>query len=224
MTNAELKEILSNPLQLIEGDTLNATKCKDLAEALMSQFWIAKGSRHYWITDLEFYLYTDRHKDIITYPRKCKAGKWFFHASGVDITFESTVDLATNPKNKKWMPVLTKDAVFGGILIRGIEPVERLDVPEDAILMFDGPWKACDELFDGFDAFGQAEDFPQIEACAPRHIKLSAPIQRKGLSIDSEKKVHTILTGNYAAYDERCEKEMVAEYAKYRVKPYRFKL
>ena len=72
---------------------------------------------------------------------------------------------------------LTKDAVFGGILIRGIEPVEHLDVPEDAILMFDG-----------FDAFGQAEDFPQIEACAPRHIKLSAPIQRKGLSIDSEKK------------------------------------
>ena len=75
---------------------------------------------------------------------------------------------------------LTKDAVFGGILIRGIEPVEHLDVPEDAILMFDG-----------FDAFGQAEDFPQIEACAPRYIKLSAPIQRKGLSIDSEKKRFT---------------------------------
>jgi len=28
---------------------------------------------------------------------------------------------------------LTKDAVFGGILIRGIEPVEHLDVPEENV-------------------------------------------------------------------------------------------
>lgn len=58
------------------------------------------------MTDIEFYLYTSSHKDIITYPRNSEAGQCFFHSSGVDISFESNVDtkVMKRTQKKKSMP------------------------------------------------------------------------------------------------------------------------
>ena len=66
---------------------------KELADALFQNIQIRKGDKYYRFTNIEFYLYNDKHRDIITYPRISDGGEWFFHASGVDITFKSTVDM-----------------------------------------------------------------------------------------------------------------------------------
>lgn len=83
-------------LQLL--DRLNLCNCpqrqedffayfEEIARLLMNNFVIAKGNVKYEIVEIEFYLYTPQHPDIITYPRAISAGRWYFHPSGVDLTF-----------------------------------------------------------------------------------------------------------------------------------------
>lgn len=192
-TIVDLKRILENPKDLIKGDSLDMDACKKLAKALVTEFWIRKGSQHYWITDLEFYIYTDSHRDIITYPRNCEAGCWFFHDSGVDITFKSNVEFAKDLKSKKSKPKLTKDSVFGGILLRGIDPVEPLNLPDGAILKLDGPHKLCDHLFDQFNALAADDSFPLLEPSGEtRTIVLPDPVAREGFTDQVDKKAKTI--------------------------------
>lgn len=74
----------------------------EIAQELMCSYIIATDKATYDIIEIEFYLCTPEHRDVITYPREMAEGRWFFHASGVDITFRST------------------KSVFGGILIRGL--------------------------------------------------------------------------------------------------------
>ena len=54
MTSEDLKRLLANPLYYVNGNVLDADKCRQLAETLMKRFWIKKGDRHYWIKDIEF--------------------------------------------------------------------------------------------------------------------------------------------------------------------------
>lgn len=108
-----------------------------VARELMNNYVIKKGGIKYRIFEIEFYLFSDNHKDIITYPRVKKAGLWYFHNSGVDITFES------NEKH------------YGGILIRGIERKS-----DNQYIC--GPLKCVDELWNDFDAFGDGSDCPVL--------------------------------------------------------------
>ena len=78
------------------------TEFEEAAKLLMNLCSIKKGEKEYEIVDVEFYMYNSQHPDVITYPRDMMMGRWFFHPSGVDLTFDSTPDR------------------FGGILIRGI--------------------------------------------------------------------------------------------------------
>ena len=89
-------------------------------------------------------MYNFQHPDVITYPRDMKMGRWFFHPSGVDLTFDSTPDR------------------FGGILIRGIRNVND---DTDQIL---GPQKCVDALWDNFNAFDNQYDteYPVISSVA----------------------------------------------------------
>lgn len=216
-TKAELIKALSTPEDLIhEGVGM----FEELAEALMNNFQIKKGDNRYWMTDIEFYVYTDSHRDIITYPRNCEAGRWFFHASGVDISFQSKVELKEHPKKRQMMPYLTKDAVFGGILIRGIVRDLTGAAPVD------GPMKVCDELFDQFDAFDKPGDFPKIvEAKESRGVRVIPDEDgRYGLKDNAIEKVKSIRY-NYIGIDETHFKEgdLEAEYSKYLKAKYRFK-
>lgn len=99
------------------------------AELLMNHCSIKKGGDEYEIVDVEFYLYNSKHPDVLTYPREIEQGRWFFHPSGVDLSFKSTSEN------------------FGGILIRGIRNVS---VEKDQIL---GPQKCIEALWNNFDAF-----------------------------------------------------------------------
>ena len=62
---------------------------KEIANMLFQDFHIEKEGVRYDFLEVEFYFYNEKHPDFITYPRNTKAGEWFFHMSGVDISFKS---------------------------------------------------------------------------------------------------------------------------------------
>ena len=133
-----LKELLTLTLKSESKDY--DAYFKEIAKLMMNQCVIAKDDIRYEIVEIEFYLYSPDHQDVITYPRKLSAGQWFFHSSGVDLTFESN------------------DKQFGGILIRGIK---RL-TPRPLLIL--GPQKCVDELWDNFSAFQEAPmEYPVIK-------------------------------------------------------------
>lgn len=146
MDNAisELKEKLSLP-------TCPKRKCdffvlfQEIANLLMNKCVISKGEAKYEIVEIEFYLFTSDHQDVITYPRKLSSCQWFFHQSGVDLTFESNTEH------------------FGGILIRGLRDIETRQ------LTF-GPQKCVDLLWDKFNAFKIQENEYPIIVAAPRTL------------------------------------------------------
>ena len=208
---ADLKFFLS--LESLESKA-PAIAFKELADILFSSYVIQKGDCTYRLTDIEFYLYNNIHRDIITYPRNCPAGYWFFHASGVDISFESHINLREGVQK----PILTQEAFFGGILIRGIEKIIQGGIN----ILFDGPMKAMDELFDQFDAFGKVSDFPKLESSAPMSARICTPTMRHGLERDSAKKVHNILAYNYSGIEGVTEETLQLEYAHYLDAKYRY--
>ena len=121
---------------------------KEIANMLFQDFHIEKEGVRYDFLEVEFYFYNEKHPDFITYPRNTKAGEWFFHMSGVDISFKS------EKEEREGKEV----AVFGGgILVRSI-------LKEGEKTPITGSYKCVDELFDKFDAFGSnLENFPILK-------------------------------------------------------------
>ena len=97
----QIKSILSFPSDFSE-EGLNT-----LATRILNEICICNGKHKYHPIEIEFYIYDkEEHPDIHVYPRdNKKAGDLFFHLSGMDICFESSI----------------KDGRFGGILIRALE-------------------------------------------------------------------------------------------------------
>lgn len=169
----------------------------DIAKILLNKVAIRKGKKIFYIKDIEFYLYENNHRDIVTYPRICKAGQWFFHPSGIDISFESSVDVKSNDF-ELFQPILREDAFFGGVLIRAIYPVDK--APSDACKYnLDGPHKVEWALFDSFDAFNKVTDFPHMIECEHKIEPIKKDV-RKNLKLkenDYRKKIETILNSYY---------------------------
>jgi hypothetical protein len=168
----------------------------EIAEILLKQVAICKGEKIFYIKDIEFYLYENNHRDIVTYPRICKAGQWFFHPSGIDISFESSVEVNSNDY-ELFQPILCEDAFFGGVLIRAIYPADK--APSDARKYnLDGPHKVEWALFDCFDAFNETTNFPHLIECEHK-IEYITKV-RKNLKLkenDYRKKIETILNSYY---------------------------
>ena len=101
---------------------------KPLAEEIMNKICISNGAYKYHPIEIEFYIYDkEEHADIHVYPRTAKAGKLFFHLSGMDICFESSIE----------------DGRFGGILIRALEREKKGDEP---VKLFGGPLTCVNEV------------------------------------------------------------------------------
>ena len=146
-------EIISKLSQLNSSSTEPEIRAafKDVAEDLFRNYHIEKSGKSYSFANIEFYFCNPKHPDIITYPRNIDAGRWFFHQSGIDLTFKSSY---TTYENKDGVVDLNKPYAFGGILIRKIKNNETV---------FDGPYKCEWELFDSFDAFNSIpEEWPKI--------------------------------------------------------------
>lgn len=142
----QLKDKLD--LNGISQDGQYAVFFQSIANDLLNHVLVAKGEKLYEIIEIEFYLFTPKHPDVITYPRHIDGGQWFFHQSGVDLSFKSD------------------DTIFGGILIRGIR--EHKDGATPVI----GPLKCVDLLWDRFDAFApNPESYPRIVKSDNSHGK-----------------------------------------------------
>lgn len=192
----------------------------EIAEILLNKVAIRKGEKIFYIKDIEFYLYENNHRDIVTYPRICKAGQWFFHPSGVDISFESSVDVKSNDF-ELFQPILREDAFFGGVLIRAIYPADK--APADACKYnLDGPHKVEWALFDCFDAFNEITDFPHLIECEHKIEYITKA--RKNLILkghDYRKKIETIL--NYYYEDSPVSiDEWINIYKSFEEKTYRY--
>lgn len=143
-----LKEILENTQNFnVEQDL------KEIADILLNKIYIKKGENHYKIISAELYIYNSTHLDPAVYERNCKAGMWYFHNSGVDISFKSF--------SEKCNDKIAKNSYFGGILLRGIKPVNfEYSSKKD---ISDMPLNVLDELFDAFSAFEiSTNEFPKI--------------------------------------------------------------
>lgn len=62
-----------------------------IATDLMNNWILSAGNKSYRICELEFYYESDSHKDpyIHRHELQTKMGKWYFHGSGLDLTFGS---------------------------------------------------------------------------------------------------------------------------------------
>ena len=111
-------EFLKRKLSQLNGESdLGEIRlaCHEIAEDLFKNYHILKGTQEYYFVNIEFYFCNKNHFDFITYPRRLDEGKWFFHQSGVDLTFRSVYsDYGTK------MVDVNKDFHFGGILVREI--------------------------------------------------------------------------------------------------------
>ena len=210
---------------LLDGSNIEK-KFQDLASILLHNVVILKGNKKYKLTDIEFYFYCPTHQDIITYPRNSKAGEWFFHSSGVDLSFESNVPMREKASTGKLMPCLTSDSAFGGILIRGIKHIDCFSDHQEEKYKLNGPMKVCEELFDKFDAFDNPDDFPRIileKHNATSHIKSNHRVNLKSASKTTKDKVASILANNYCSNDSgSTQDELVIEFNKYLTANYRF--
>ena len=210
---------------LLDGSNIEK-KFQDLASILLHNVVILKGNKKYKLTDIEFYFYCPTHQDIITYPRNSKAGEWFFHSSGVDLSFESNVPMREKASTGKLVPCLTSDSAFGGILIRGIKHIDCFSDHQEEKYKLNGPMKVCEELFDKFDAFDNPDDFPRIileKHNATSHIKSSHRVNLKSASKTTKDKVASILANNYCSNDSgSTQDELVIEFNKYLTANYRF--
>lgn len=158
-----LEDLLNKPKPDMSSEAVSKL-FHEIAESLMGNYIIKKGKKRYAIVEIEFYLYTPQHKDFITYPRNLKAGRWFFHQSGVDLTF-NTLGEPTKDINKKGKECLNyKDCSFGGILIRGLYLIDKNfeeDFNKDNFIF--GPLKCVNILWDDFNAFENSDnEYPVI--------------------------------------------------------------
>ncbi len=109
-----LKSLLNIETIVAKSD-INS-ELKNIAKILMNEYYISNGVHLYRPLEIEFYIYLKdisdekkRHADEHVYPRTAEAGRIFFHQSGMDICFSSSM----------------KDGYFGGILIRALEREDK---------------------------------------------------------------------------------------------------
>ena len=184
-------ENLKQLLRSLDAETPNdsdliSKKFREIAETLMKNYHIEKGTQEYYFLDIEFYFCNSNHPDIITYPRKTEEGKWFFHQSGVDLTFNSDY---TPYNGVKDTVDASKPFFFGGILVREL-------LKRDTSETFKGPYKCVWELFDIFDALSpKSTEIPTIVRNTKEIDIEPLPFQRKfSYSKDRQKNKYKELT------------------------------
>jgi 3-methyladenine DNA glycosylase Mpg len=116
-----------------------------ISQKIFSEFQIVANVHKYRIIELEFYYYSEQHKDFQTY-RKDKQktnGEWFFHYSGIDITIGNK-DLKAQ----------------GGILIRSIG---KLDINKQITEFICGPLRTKDELLNNYNSINSDKRFLYLD-------------------------------------------------------------
>lgn len=178
---------LRDLLDLSNGEINNIEqRFEEIAKHLFQGYCIKKGNDQYKFLEIEFYYYTKDFEDIITYPRNISSGKWFFHDSGVDITFKSKCTNTDCDCDKR----KPNEDYFGGILIRSLLKNDKE--------LITGPLKCSWALFDFIDAFVlEKEDLPLI--VNNENEKLPIIVTSRHIPID-EKKAQVRFGNNFATF------------------------
>ncbi len=202
---------------LLQSDEIYSTDPADLfnrlADTLLNKCIIRVNGKVYRMLEIEFYLYSSTHKDLITYPREEKGGNWFFHQSGVDICFKSKCDRDGAHFS------LAESNQFGGILIRSILEIGNdLKYHKDLELVH-GPMKCVDILFKSFGALDDnrcESQIPYIDECVlpereivmqtQRHIPVNGGVRNK---------IENILSSTYKTEKDKINEVDVESFAKY---------
>jgi hypothetical protein len=154
-------------------------KFAEIADKLMNNFVIRANHKDFRLAEIEFYLHEkDKHEDDFIHAKiikgkpndsakhQIKMGCWYFHYSGIDLTF------GDSQKNR-----------FGGILIRSIIPLDEKIKP------IIGPLKLKNHLLNQYDNISQSRDFLKL---IPIEDKLKQdkiiPMPRVGLGSSGNEK------------------------------------
>lgn len=175
------------------GEKEISGRFREIAETLMGNYIIKKGEKRYAFVEIEFYLYTSTHQDFITYPRDIEAGRWFFHESGVDITFKSIdIEIETKSSGKKIVTLKDKPQ-FGGILIRGLYRfpyTDKMGHKIEAKYIF-GPHNCVNELWDNFGIFkSDLDEYPVVQEALKGNAEIEKneiPSYKRHIKIDWKK-------------------------------------
>lgn len=191
MCEFKLKELLTKESLLENGVNGLEKKFDEIAKILLTKTKIVKGEKNtknykeYYITDIEFYLYCEGHKDEKVYKRNTEAGDWLLHYSGVDICFKSeNIEFEEN----KWK--LKENVFFGGILLRGIEAIDGQTLSGRDLNGH--PLLLCYELFSGFNITNKnTNNLLVLEECDSRcAASMSDPVKRINITGDFAKKLY----------------------------------
>lgn len=169
----ESLDLLTASLHIGEGDKNGLEALSyNIANTIMTDFVIKKGNVHIELLETEFYFFNKDHNDCTTYVRDMDSGRFFFHASGVDITFKSNIE--RNEKGK----IIAESSTYGGLLIRSLRKKNQDNTWEYVL----GPHKCVDYLWDSFNALSNdVNDYPILEfnpikdaeiVAEPRHIPI----------------------------------------------------
>lgn len=118
---SELLEILKVPIGISEDDIPGYFD--ETAKLLFNEYCIKTGEELFRLTEIEFYLFSENHPDEYVHKkdRQKEPALWYFHGSGMDITFGNRMD-------------------FGGILLRGMMNIRTGE-------FISGPLNVVHELF-----------------------------------------------------------------------------
>lgn len=151
----KLKEILK-----IENPSYPLKDFERISEILLNNSLLRVGDKSFRICAIEFYFKRDNHVDdsVHAHKRQLTCGEWYFHGSGLDITFGDETE-------------------YGGILIQAIQ---LMNGSNDKPLIA-GPLKSVTALFEAFgSALNHQLNFG-LEEFKHKHEKIiSAP--RVGLN------------------------------------------
>lgn len=204
MGKETLANYLTKKINKNDVNDNNALKVfKEVAQKLMSEYAIKKGDDYYQMVEIEFYWYSPNHPDLSVYPRNSKAGNWYLHPNGVDITLESCVseDISMLQLRKDWEnakkdqekqenqnAVYSESSYYGGILIRSLRKFKPINDPTNPASFMLGPWNCCDKLFDYLPCNGKSEGIGKM---LPEIIH----IEKEEMMPDLDKKMENIEGG-----------------------------
>lgn len=143
-----------------------------IAKQLMNDWILECEESRYRICEVEFYYNSEVHQDDYSHKHDIQktSGKWYFHGSGIDITFGD-------------------GSAHGGILLRAIYNIEKQEY-------IYGPLRLLTELFSNFPSvrysslkFGLIYD--QTDAIGQVEEPISAP--RVGLDFQKDKDMYNKL-------------------------------
>lgn len=219
-------EDLKNYLQ---NEKIDSASFNEIADFLLNKYVIRVGDKKYRLLEIEFYLYSSSHPDLITYPRVDKeGGNWFFHQSGVDICFQSSCVPAS--KDNKYC--LDKANNFGGILIRSIIELDKdmnykSDSKSDPKPVH-GPIKCMDALFKTFGALKGNREINQIPFIDFCHLEEETVMQTQRyipIKNTAENKIKSILKNKYEDESISSATELIKKAAEFIKKdtPYKYR-